>query len=90
VAVEKVSVFKSAFLLISLWMGGDGNDYHMFQGLKFDNKQACVIYVIRHIRELNNHMAKEYGSKLDINNKFWCIDSKELRKRLEKTIQLPL
>ena len=86
--VERVSVFKStAFLLVALWMGGDGHDYYVFNNPKFENKQQCVLYVMQYLPELNDHVSMQFKSK-PTNNKFWCVDADVLREQFEKAEQV--
>ena len=80
-------MFKTTFLLIALWVGGDGADFHIFKELKFANKKECVVYVMEQHVNLDLHLSKVFKASTIFNNMYWCADAKIFRERLEKTIQ---
>ena len=60
--MEKVLVFKTVFLLVALWTGGDGSDFYVFKEPKFVNKKECVLYVMERHKKLDLYISKEYKS----------------------------
>ncbi|KAA1305242.1 MAG: hypothetical protein EGP03_02085 [SAR202 cluster bacterium] len=82
-------MLKEAWILLSLWMGGFGHEYYIFDSPKFTSKRSCVIYVMQHHRALDMHVSKQFGTEF-INNKFWCVEAEALRKRLDEVKAIPL
>ena len=83
-------MFKATFLLLALWMGGDGYDYYIFDKPKFQSNKQCVLYIMTHLTEKNDHVSKQFGDNSSTNNKFWCVNAKDLKGRLEKTRHIQL
>ena len=77
-------MLKATILLMALWMGGEGHEYYVFDKPKFVSRKACVLYVMKHHTELNSYISKQFNDNSSTNNKFWCVNAKDLKGRLEQ------
>ena len=68
------------WILISLWTGGDGEDYYRFESPTFTSQQHCIDYVKQNWNGINKHVNDAYNSEHPFPNTFHCIKEKEWEK----------